>query len=334
MIRIIGQIRAKSPLTFSLPTKEEERKKPEITILTETGTEETRLIIPVNNLRGKLRFLCAKYFLNKLYEKTNRKIDYLTFLLYTGGGIVSKKSTDAKAIILPEKYFEVEKVIEKTIVLSLFGGTLPYPVGMIRGKLEVSIPICDQKGISTEQFSFSKLPHEEEYFELIKKEMADSKSYISIFEKVREKDGQNVVMVRNVIEDNYFIPEGVTFSHFIRVRNGKEEELGLLLHGLQQLSIEGIGGFSRFAFGKIAFSYKVEIDLKEKKKYANIDIEDGEIKVNTEEDKWIFDAIKKVEEVYESLSLDDWNAFYYADLEKLIKEASKEIVKAKEKKER
>ncbi|MEM5820871.1 MAG: RAMP superfamily CRISPR-associated protein [Candidatus Aenigmatarchaeota archaeon] len=334
MVKIVGQIKAKTPLAFSIPSKEEERKKPEITIFTETETKETRLIIPVNSLRGKLRFLCAKYFLNKLYEKTNRKIDYLTFLLYTSGGIVSKKSTDAKAIILPEKYFEVEKVIEKSIVLSLFGGTLPYPVGMIRGKLEISIPICDQRDISIEQFNFSKLPHEEEYFELIKKGMADSESYISIFEKVREKDGQNVVMVRNVIEDNYFIPEGVTFSHFIRVRNGREEELGLLLHGLRELSVEGIGGFSRFAFGKIAFNYKVEVNLEDERKDANIEIEDGEIKIRSEKDKWVFDVIKKVDEFYESLNLDDWNAFYYADLEKLIKEASKEVVKAKEKKEK
>ncbi|MEM0333331.1 MAG: RAMP superfamily CRISPR-associated protein [Candidatus Aenigmatarchaeota archaeon] len=313
-----GKLKALTPLHFTLPTMEKQGQvlKPVMQFI-ENEEPKKKIVIPVNSLRGAIRHSCASLFLKKFYEKTENKIDYMTYLLYAGGGaIVKKEEKGEKSIISPEDYLKIIELTEKTLVLSLFGGSLPYPVGMIEGRLRIAPAVSNLDDDSFEHIRLAKTEGESEYFAMIAEGKADSESYVDTITKTA---------IRNVIEDIYIIPQGTEFEHKIELRRASSEELALILHALKEVSKKGIGGLKRFLFGKLAMTYWIyDRDYE-----AKISIQEGTIEIE-ENAKFINDIETQLEKYWNSLSKEEWESFTYESIEELIKKALKKTNRKKE----
>jgi len=332
-----GRIQAITPLFFSIFSND----GPVAKVVNDNGEIEDRVIISANSLRGGLRHKCAEYFLRKYYEKTNKKIDYLTYILYTGGGIITKKDTNS--IIIPEKFVELRRLLDKTLILSLFGATLPYPVHMIEGKIRVGYAISKLEKKDLDTLSFSKSTREAEFFKAIAESIAEEKYYIETFKNIREKEEKEgkkdkegeFQMIRKKIDDLKVIPKGTRFEHLIEIVNATDEELALVLLGLKILSLEGIGGMKRLAFGKIAFDYDI-FDTSNNTR-TRVEIKNGEIKVDdTKGKEWIEECFKKLEDHFENIKDSEWACFSFDGIKEAINSVSKVLEgkkKSKEKKE-
>lgn len=334
-----GVLRAVTPLQFTIPTKEEGEKKkglkPVMRFVRDDGERvEKKIVIPPNTLRGALRHACAEIFLKKLYEKTKQKIDYMTYILYVSGGAILKK--DEKKVILPEKWEKILELAEKTLILNLFGGNLPYPVNMIEGKLRMGPGVSNLDEEYLEVLRFSKTAGEERYFMMVAEGIANSNSYAEIMEEAKKERGNKGddkdVMIRNVIEDIYVIPQGAVFEHRIELLRVREIELGLILYGLKEVSKKGIGGFKRFNFGKLEMDYMI-FDHSTGTE-ARVFISNGDIEVKLGDIEFIEGLKQKLDTYWEGLSKEEWQKFFYAQIEELVKEVSKELSSKKKGKAR
>lgn len=325
---ITGNIKAESYLYFTLPSQDG-KTKPPIVELVEDGKIKEKLAISANSLRGCLRSKCAEYFLRKLYEKTKNKIDYLTFILYTSGGIITKKDEEKK-VILPEEYIKVKKLLDKTLVLSLFGASLPYPIQMIEGKLRVGFAISNLSKENEEkpvEITFAKTAREAEFFEMVEESIADGNSYVKTFEIIRKEKGSKkddeFLMLKNILGISV-IPKGTTFEHTIEIINATDEEVALVLHGLREISRTGLGGMKRLGFGKLSFDYTL---YRPKEDPIKMLIKNGKIEIKEDKDKKerLNELFNKLERHYENLSESEWLSFNYEGIEKLIAYTAKAI---------
>lgn len=321
---ITGKIIAESYLHFTLPSQDGKTKPPTVKLVENDQVKE-KLAISANSIRGCLRSKCAEYFLRKLYEKTKKKIDYLTFILYTSGGVITKKDEEKK-VILPDEYIKVKRLLDRTLVLSLFGASFPYPLQMVEGKLRVGFAISDLDEKELEKMTFTKTTKEAEFFEMVGESIADGSSYVNTFEIIRKEKGNKnndeFLMLRNVLGISV-IPKGTTFEHTIEIANATDEEVALVLHGLKEISRTRFGGMKRLGFGKVSFDYTL---YRPKEDPIKMLIRNGEIEI-VEKDKKerLDDLFNKLERHYENLSESEWLSFSYKGIEKLIASTAKAI---------
>lgn len=340
-VKLTGTVIAKTPLNFTLASEREREKLPVMPVyVEELETVVYKAVIPPNSFRGALRHYIACDFLKKLYEKTEKPVDYLTYLLYACGGFVNRKEeSEEKKLILPSQVLEIKKAIEKTLLLSLFGGVLPYPIMMIPGKISISPGYSDLNEEDLCIFHCVKKEEKEELVELIEEGalVVDDETFLNMRTVIREgEDGEEKregktslgIIIRVVA-----IPQGTVFRHFIELQGARDEEIGLLLKGLQKLSEKGLGGLRRFGFGKVVMDYTVLEEEKNKWTEARIRIDDGKIEVIEGERALIEDRLARLDAYFENLSREEALSFYYESFENLAKGISVAIgQKAKDRK--
>lgn len=290
-----GTIKTVSPVLVMLPepkgaprSADKSPKHPKAPVVVGDMVVEVP-IIPGNTLRGALRRHLAFSILSKF-----RDLDYLTVTFLTCGGVIDPKDENKISLKPSETFDYIEKLKEKNVIASLFGGSLPI-VKMIKGSLLTEFawakvgevydgyPYADD--IILKNITFAKLDEtlrnydiysilsEEGKAELEKRFQSKKERVISGEEKSNGKK-QTEAETANIIGSlGDAVAPNVEFSHRIELTEPTERNLGAVLYALKMFAENDatIGGHVRFGFGKVIYEYRVyETDGSTKKEIGGI----------------------------------------------------------------
>ncbi len=259
-------------------------------------------VIPGNTLRYQLRKEIVHDMLCKFTG-----LDYIDIVFITNGGIIdpkqqnkSKKSTDTESsteldqdeqeqknqenkdkLSIDEKYQVLNNLKERHLIADLFGGALPYGIGMIHGKLVTEYAWLEdyERFIQDDGFdpfdSFYISSHgfvrrnsvieSYEYYsklskqgleELHKRMAAKAKRKAKESETGKKEKRESSETGEHIDQIPRAIAPGVKFTHIIEIKEPKPRDVGAILSALKNFAFKAqIGGYKRFGWGKLQFKY-------------------------------------------------------------------------------
>ncbi|MGC9106619.1 MAG: RAMP superfamily CRISPR-associated protein [Infirmifilum sp.] len=200
-------------------------------------------IISGNQIRGRLRRLLARDFLNltgyqlDLEKKADQKL-YHT--LFAGGVLTEVEESESAVVDLSLK----SRVVKYILPVRLFGAS--YANQMVEGRVRVmhALPICK------ELVEYTGIPSNTSFYTLI------SRAFQTRRDELRAKREENEEAVQMLVEYECFAP-GTEFYHELILDSSDPVDLATLYRAVKLWTEQPfIGGKSSVGFGRLNINYE------------------------------------------------------------------------------